>query len=138
MVMPRQCPWLPAVLIGLLALTTLTTHGANYIAVKTTDALNARSRLIARWFWLATIVLGVLGTIATFAVQPHITASFFARPWGFTFPIIALAGLLAMGYNCDRPVETGRRLKPAPQGNPPAICNTVVLIRRNKIYLSVV
>jgi cytochrome bd ubiquinol oxidase subunit II len=86
------------VLIGLLALTTLTTHGANYIAVKTTGALNARSRLIARWFWLATIVLGVLGTIATFAVQPHITASFFARPWGFIFPIIALVGLLAMGY----------------------------------------
>jgi cytochrome d ubiquinol oxidase subunit II len=86
------------VLIGLLALTTLTTHGANYIAVKTTGELNTRSRRIARWFWLATIVLGVLGTIATFAVQPHITASFFARPWGFIFPIVALAGLVAMVY----------------------------------------
>jgi cytochrome bd ubiquinol oxidase subunit II len=86
------------ILIGLLALTTLTTHGANYVAVKTTGELNTRSRLIARWSWLATIVLGALGTIATFAVQPHIAASFFARPWGFIFPIVALGGLAAMGY----------------------------------------
>ncbi|MFL5665710.1 MAG: cytochrome d ubiquinol oxidase subunit II [Ktedonobacteraceae bacterium] len=86
------------ILIGLLALTTLTAHGANYIAVKTTGVLNARCRLFARWFWLATIVLGVLGTIATFAMQPHVTTSFFRRPWGFFFPFIALAGLLAMGY----------------------------------------
>jgi cytochrome bd ubiquinol oxidase subunit II len=86
------------ILIGLLALATLTTHGANYVAVKTAGSLNARSRRIARWFWLATIALGVLGTVATFAVQPHIAASFLAQPWGFVFPFIALAGLAAMGY----------------------------------------
>ncbi len=86
------------ILIGLLALTTLTAHGATYVAVKTTNALNARTRLIARWFWLATIVLTVLGTIATFVVQPHISASFFGQPWGFIFPLIALAGLIAAGY----------------------------------------
>jgi cytochrome d ubiquinol oxidase subunit II len=86
------------VLIGLLALATLTTHGASYIAVKTENALNARSRLIARGAWLTTIVLTALGTIATFAVQPHIRVSFFSRPWGFVFPIIALAGLISTGY----------------------------------------
>src|SRR5215207_3294058 len=36
------------VLIGLLALTTLVVHGSNFIAVKTEDDLNARSRRIAR------------------------------------------------------------------------------------------
>jgi cytochrome d ubiquinol oxidase subunit II len=86
------------ILVGLMALTTLTTHGANYVALKTTGALNARCRLIARWFWVATILLGALATIATFAVQPHIAASFSARPWGYIFPLIALAGLVAMGY----------------------------------------
>ena len=39
------------VLIGLLALVALTIHGANYIAVKTDDALNARCRRIARVAW---------------------------------------------------------------------------------------
>lgn len=86
------------ILIGLLALTTLIAHGANYIAVKTAGAVNARARRVSRWAWLATIVLAVLGTIATFSVQPQVSASFFSRPWGFIFPIIGLAGLIGMGY----------------------------------------
>jgi cytochrome d ubiquinol oxidase subunit II len=86
------------ILIGLMALATLITHGASYIAVKTENALNARSRLIARGAWLVTILLTVLGTIATFAVQPQISASFLSRPWGFIFPAIALVGLVGVGY----------------------------------------
>lgn len=86
------------ILIGLLALATLTTHGASYIALKTENALNVRSRVIARGAWLTTIVFTVLGTIATFVVQPHISMSFFNRPWGFIFPIIALVGLIGIGY----------------------------------------
>src|SRR3989442_8554222 len=86
------------VLIGLLALAILTAHGANYIAVKTEGVVNARSRRIARLAWLVTIVLVVLGTIATFSVQPAISASFGSRPWEIIFPLIALAGLIGMGY----------------------------------------
>src|SRR6266700_8667 len=86
------------ILIGLLALTTLTTHGANYIAVKTEGMVNVRSRHIARLAWFVILVLAVLATLATFSVQPLISASFFSRPWGFIFPIIALLGLLGMAY----------------------------------------
>jgi len=86
------------ILVGLLAFTTLTTHGANYIAVKTEGIVNERSRRIARLSWLATIVLAVLVTIATFSVQPLISMSFFSRPWGFIFPLIALVGLIGMSY----------------------------------------
>jgi cytochrome d ubiquinol oxidase subunit II len=86
------------ILIGLLALAVLTAHGANYIAVKTEGVVNVRSRRIARLAWFATIVLAVLGTIATFSVQPAISASFGSRPWEIIFPLIALAGLIGMGY----------------------------------------
>ena len=86
------------VLIGLMALTTLTMHGANYIAVKTENTVNTRARSIARLAWMATIVLAVPSTIVTFSVQPHVAASFLSRPWGFIFPIIALIGLIGMGY----------------------------------------
>ncbi len=86
------------ILIGLLALAALTAHGANYIAVKTEGTLNARSRRIARVAWLVTIVLTVLGTIVTFSVQPAIRASFGSRPWEVIFPLIALVGLIGMGY----------------------------------------
>jgi cytochrome d ubiquinol oxidase subunit II len=86
------------ILIGLLALAALTAHGANYIAVKTEGQLNARSRRIARLAWLVTIVLTVLGSIVTFSVQPAIRASFGSRPWELIFPLIALVGLIGMGY----------------------------------------
>ncbi len=86
------------ILIGLLALAALTAHGANYIAVKTEGTLNARSRRIARLAWLITIVLTIPGTILTFSVQPAIRASFSIRPWEVIFPVIALVGLIGMGY----------------------------------------
>ena len=86
------------ILVGLLAFTVLTAHGANFIAVKTEGAVNLRSRRIARLAWVATIVLVVLATLATFSVQPQISTSFFSHPWGFIFPIIALLGLIGMGY----------------------------------------
>lgn len=86
------------ILIGLLALAILTAHGANYIAVKTENAVNARSRRVARVALLATVILTVLGTIATFSVQPAITASFSLRPWEIIFPILGVIGLIGMGY----------------------------------------
>ena len=86
------------VLIGLMALAVMVLHGANYIATKTTGAVNLRARRIARMAWIVTIVLTILGTIATFSVQPMIWPNFLSRPWGFIFPFIAFAGLVAVGY----------------------------------------
>jgi cytochrome d ubiquinol oxidase subunit II len=86
------------VLIGLLALASLTAHGANYLAVKTEGLINARARRISRGAWLATVALTVLGTIATFVVQPAMEPGFAARPWGVIFPLISLGGLAGMGY----------------------------------------
>lgn len=82
------------ILIGLMALVTLTLHGANYIAVKTTQTLQQRARLIARGAWIATAILAIFGTLATFSVQSHIISSFMERPWGVIFPLLALVGLI--------------------------------------------
>lgn len=86
------------ILIGVLALTTLTAHGATYVAVKTPDPLSTRSRRVARMFWLITLILLIPGTISTWLVQPQISANYFQNPWGFLFPLLALGGLAAMGY----------------------------------------
>jgi cytochrome d ubiquinol oxidase subunit II len=86
------------VLIGLLALTTLVMHGANFIAVKTENELNARSRRISRFFSLATLALTVLATPATFWVSPWILQSFNERPYGYVLPLVAIAGLVGMIY----------------------------------------
>jgi cytochrome d ubiquinol oxidase subunit II len=85
------------ILVGLMALAALIVHGATYIAVKVEGPLNARSRLIARGAWVTTIVLAILSTIATFAVQPQMSANFLGNPWGFIFPVISLIGLIGVG-----------------------------------------
>lgn len=84
------------VLMGLLALTTLIVHGANYLAVKTENELNARSRRTARFAGAALAVLTVLGTIATFWVSPWMLASFNERPYGYVLPLVAIAGLVGI------------------------------------------
>jgi len=43
---------------------------------------------------LATVILSILGTLATFFVQPLVYTSFTQRPWGIIFPLLALAGLV--------------------------------------------
>jgi cytochrome d ubiquinol oxidase subunit II len=86
------------VLIGLLALTTLVVHGANFIAVKTENELNARSRGISRLFIFATIALTVVATPATFWVSPRMLESFNERPYGYVLPLVAIAGLAGMVY----------------------------------------
>ncbi len=86
------------ILVGLLSLAVLVMHGANFIAVKTESEINARTRRISWFAGIVTLVLTIPTTIATFAVQPLATTSFTSRPWGFLFPILALAGLVLFVY----------------------------------------
>jgi cytochrome d ubiquinol oxidase subunit II len=84
------------ILIGLLALATLIVHGANFIALKTEDDLNDRSRKISRRFAYATVALTVLATAATFWVSPWMLEAFNERPYGYVLPLIAIAGMVGM------------------------------------------
>src|SRR5215213_2591847 len=86
------------ILTGLLALTTLVVHGANWVALKTENELNARARRAARIGWAALVFLTVLTTVATFSLSPEMLSSFAKRPWGVVFPALAVAGLALMGY----------------------------------------
>jgi cytochrome d ubiquinol oxidase subunit II len=84
------------ILIGLLALATLVVHGSNFVALKTENGLNVRSRGIARVFALATAGLTALATLATFWVSPWMLQGFNERPYGYILPLIAIAGLVGM------------------------------------------
>jgi cytochrome d ubiquinol oxidase subunit II len=90
------------VLIGGLAFTALVMHGANFLALKTEGALQARARRVAARAWLATILLTALATAATFFVRPDLVTNFAARPWGYAFPVLAVGGLLAARFSSTR------------------------------------
>jgi cytochrome bd ubiquinol oxidase subunit II len=81
------------IVVGVAALATLVLHGALWVAMKTQGRVNERARRLARQAWWATALLTLLVTILTFHVQPHVPESLFAHPWGYVFPLLALAGL---------------------------------------------
>jgi cytochrome d ubiquinol oxidase subunit II len=87
------------ILVGLLAFATLTVHGALWVARRTEAPLAMRSRRLARRVWFAVVALTLVVTAVTFEIQPRVLASFMARPWGFVFPALALAGLFGMRYS---------------------------------------
>ncbi|HEV2093500.1 MAG TPA: cytochrome d ubiquinol oxidase subunit II [Rubrobacter sp.] len=84
------------ILVGLLALVTLITHGANWIALKTEGVLNGRSHRISRTFSIVTLLLTLVATPFTFWVSPWMFDGFLERPYGFVLPVIAIAGLVGM------------------------------------------
>jgi cytochrome d ubiquinol oxidase subunit II len=84
------------ILTGLFAFFTLTLHGALWVNLKTTGAVQRRARHIARSAWFAVAALTALVTAVSFSIQPHLGASFAARPAGYVFPALAIAGLAGM------------------------------------------
>src|SRR5258708_13437688 len=84
------------VLTGVLAMVTLTVHGAHYIALKTESDLNARARRVASFSWFALALLTVLSLIATLYVRPQLTDNFRSRPWGWIIPVFLLPSLVPM------------------------------------------
>jgi cytochrome d ubiquinol oxidase subunit II len=84
--------------MGLVAFTTLTAHGANFIAMKTAGALQQRSRAIAAKAWWGVLAASILALIATSVIRPAIWDNYAASPWGFIFPVIGLLSWIGGVY----------------------------------------
>ena len=84
------------VLTGVLAMVTLTVHGAHYIALKTEGDLNARAQRVAAIGSYALVLLTILSLLATLYVRPQVTDNFRLRPWGWIIPLVVVASLVAM------------------------------------------
>ena len=83
-------------LIGAASFAALTMHGAYWVSLTTRGELRERSRRFASTVWWAVLVLTVVITIASFLIQPHLLEEFVQRPWGYIFPLLAIAGLIGM------------------------------------------
>jgi len=84
------------VLVAVAAFATLLVHGALWVALKTDGALGERASGVARTGWWGVAVLTVAITWCSFRIQPRLGESFGARPWGYVFPLLAVAGLIGM------------------------------------------
>ncbi|HUA34536.1 MAG TPA: cytochrome d ubiquinol oxidase subunit II [Candidatus Binataceae bacterium] len=87
------------IILGLASVAVLAMHGALWLAVKTTGALQARARILARVFWIAVAAVSVLLILMVPLILPQFGHRFMNNPWGLVFPIVAfasLAGIMAM------------------------------------------
>jgi len=84
------------VLTGVIALVTLTAHGALYIAVKTEGDLNRRARLTAQWAWPVQLLLTVVGLIATVSIRPGVLDNYKHHAVGFLIPVLVFGSLAVM------------------------------------------
>jgi len=83
-------------MVGVLSLLTLAEHGALWLAYRTDGAVRGRSARIARRLWPALVVMVGAVTWSTFRVQPQVGMNLAAWPWGYAFPVLAIAGLLGV------------------------------------------
>jgi len=84
------------VAIGVLALVTLTVHGAHYIALKTEGALTERCQRVALMAWWLLLLMTLLSLSATLYVRPQVIENFRLRLWGWIIPVAVLASLVLM------------------------------------------
>jgi cytochrome d ubiquinol oxidase subunit II len=86
------------VLTGVIALVTLTAHGALYLAVKTEGDLNQRCRQVALWAWPLQFLLTIGGLVATCYVRPGVLENYQEHMIGFVIPLIVFGSLTTMAY----------------------------------------
>ncbi|PYX39985.1 MAG: cytochrome d ubiquinol oxidase subunit II, partial [Acidobacteria bacterium] len=82
------------VLAGLVALVTLTVHGALYVTLKTDGEVALRTRNLSLALWPFQLVLTLLSLVATWFVRPSIKTNYLAYPVGFLIPVIVFGSLL--------------------------------------------
>lgn len=81
---------------GLVAVVALTTHGALWLWLKTSDELSERARRAAGYGWAALCLMTLVSLIATIAVQPLALKNYGAYPILYLIPLAVVASLLAL------------------------------------------
>jgi cytochrome d ubiquinol oxidase subunit II len=84
------------ILIGLASLAVLALHGAVWLIWRTADGLHDRAHTAASLLWWLVAALTVVVTFTSFHLMPFGLLSFRVHPFGFIFPMLAIAGLLAV------------------------------------------
>jgi cytochrome bd ubiquinol oxidase subunit II len=82
------------VLLGLVAVVTLTIHGANWIIFKTASELNTRLKNIIFKLNFVLTILVIASVFVWYYVKPMPVDNLLKHVWLWIFPIIGLIGLL--------------------------------------------
>jgi cytochrome bd ubiquinol oxidase subunit II len=84
------------ILTGVVALVTLTAHGAYYVALKTDEDLGRRARGVALLLWPVQFFLTLVSLMATYFVKPEVMENYKNHSIGFLVPVLVVASLAVM------------------------------------------
>jgi cytochrome d ubiquinol oxidase subunit II len=84
------------VMMGLVGLSTLTVHGANYLAMKTEGDVQARSRRIGSFAVWGVALTSIATIVFASFIRPEIWNNYSEHWWGNIFPVLGLLGLVGM------------------------------------------
>ena len=90
------------VMAGVVALVTLTVHGAFYVAVKTENDLSRRARQTAIALWPVLLLLTGISLAATYYARPEVMANYRRFPVGLLVPLAVLGSLMLMIWAARR------------------------------------
>jgi cytochrome d ubiquinol oxidase subunit II len=93
------------IMAGVLALVTLTVHGALYIAVKTEGDLSLRARGTAILLWPLQFFLTAISFLATYFVRPRLLHNFGQYPISILIPILVVASLALIIWSAPKGKE---------------------------------
>ncbi|HZR58672.1 MAG TPA: cytochrome d ubiquinol oxidase subunit II [Terriglobales bacterium] len=93
------------VLAGVVALVTLTVHGALYIAIKTEGALNLRARSTAIILWPAQFFLTCISLLATYFVRPRLLHNYGQYRIAILIPLLVVASLALIIWSAPKGKE---------------------------------
>ena len=95
-----------ALLCAVLSVVTLSLHGAAYLAMKTSDEVQARARRAVLPLWVLALVLLAAVVASSFVVQPGFTANFTKWPWLNVVPLLGIAAAVAVPWFHRRGQDT--------------------------------
>lgn len=83
-----------ALLVGVLNVAMLATHGALYLRLKTGGALSVTAKMWAQNAWLAYFPLTIITMLVAALTQPHLVSNYLAFPLLWALPVLTLLALL--------------------------------------------
>ena len=93
------------VMAGVIALVTLTAHGALYVVTKTEGDLNLRARRVALVLWPIQLLLTIVSLIATYSIKPEVMNNYREHPMGVLIPLAVMASLATMIWATSKSKE---------------------------------
>lgn len=94
---PGVIDWF-TLIIGIIAVITLSIHGANWIILKTNASINEHLKRIVFRLSIALVVLTPISILCWLQVRPEALANFTGYPIILFFPLIYLTGLVGLFF----------------------------------------